>query len=89
MTIYHIDLFFTPEFKVDGAVVLHYIGGLSEMITIRGTGTFMYFFRLFIIKKRKYSSFQVAVVNVNEYHTIHTFGNPRHTQSMIAYMILT
>ena len=34
MTIYHIDLFFTPEFKVDGAVVLHYIGGLSEMITI-------------------------------------------------------
>ena len=27
--------------------------------------------------------------HVNEYPTMHCFGNPRHTQSMIAYMILT
>ena len=26
---------------------------------------------------------------VNEYPTMHYFGNPRHTQSMIAYVILT
>ena len=26
---------------------------------------------------------------VNEYPTMHYFGNPRHTRSMIAYMILT
>ena len=29
------------------------------------------------------------VGHVNEYPTMHYFGNPRHTQSMIAYMILT
>ena len=27
--------------------------------------------------------------HVNEYPTMHSFGNPRHTQSIIAYMILT
>ena len=27
--------------------------------------------------------------HVNEYPTMHYFGNPGHTQSMIAYMILT
>ena len=27
--------------------------------------------------------------HVNEYPTMHYFGNPRHTQSMIAYIILT
>ena len=26
---------------------------------------------------------------MNEYHTMHYFGNPRDAQSMIAYMILT
>ena len=30
-----------------------------------------------------------TIGHVNEYHTMHYFGNPRHTQSMIAYMILT
>ena len=29
------------------------------------------------------------VGRVNEYQTMHYFGIPRHTQSMIAYMILT
>ena len=27
--------------------------------------------------------------HVNEYPTMHYFGNPKHTQLMIAYMILT
>ena len=27
--------------------------------------------------------------HVNEYPTMHYFGNARHTQSMIAFMILT
>ena len=27
--------------------------------------------------------------HVNEYPTMHYFGNPRHTKSMIAYIILT
>ena len=27
--------------------------------------------------------------HVNEYPKMHYYGNPRHTQSMIAYMILT
>ena len=31
----------------------------------------------------------VQIRHVNEYHTMHYSGNPRHTQSMIAYMILT
>ena len=29
------------------------------------------------------------IEHVNEYPTIHYFRNPRHTQSMIAYKILT
>ena len=35
-----------------------------------------------------YSVF-VAIDHDNEYPTMHYFGNPRHIQSMIAYMILT
>ena len=31
----------------------------------------------------------VAIGHVNEYPAMHYFGNPRHTQSMIEYMILT
>ena len=31
----------------------------------------------------------VWIGHVNEYPTMHYFGNPRHTQSMIGYMILT
>ena len=27
--------------------------------------------------------------HVNEYPVMHYFGNPKHTQSMITYMILT
>ena len=30
-----------------------------------------------------------TIGHVNEYPTTHYFGNPRHTQSMVAYMILT
>ena len=30
-----------------------------------------------------------GIGHVSEYPTMHYFGNPRHTQSMIAYMILT
>ena len=30
-----------------------------------------------------------GIGHVNEYTTMHYFGNPRYTQSMIAYMILT
>ena len=30
-----------------------------------------------------------TIGHVNEYPTMHYFGNPRHTQSMIAYKILT
>ena len=33
--------------------------------------------------------FSLLVGHVNEYPTMHYFGNPRHTQSMIAYKILT
>ena len=31
----------------------------------------------------------ISIGNVNEYPTMHYFGIPRHTQSMMAYMILT
>ena len=31
----------------------------------------------------------VPIGHVNEYPTMHCFGNPRHTQSMIVYMIWT
>ena len=31
----------------------------------------------------------IAVGHVNDYPTMHYFGNPRRTQSMIAYVILT
>ena len=31
----------------------------------------------------------VILGHVNEYPRVHDFGIPRHTQSMIAYMILT
>ena len=31
----------------------------------------------------------MAIGHVSEYPTMHYFGNPRHTQSMIAYMILS
>ena len=34
-------------------------------------------------------SFSASIGHVNKYPTIHHFGNPRHTQSMIAYKILT
>ena len=37
--------------------------------------------------KSKMLSFRLG--HVNEYPTIHYFGNPKRTQSMIAYMILT
>ena len=32
--------------------------------------------------------FLLAVAHVNQYPKIHYFGNPRHTQSMIAYIII-
>ena len=31
----------------------------------------------------------VQIGHVNEYPTMHDFGNPRHAQSMLAYIILT
>ena len=31
----------------------------------------------------------VIIGHINEYPTMHYFGNPRHTDSMIAYRILT
>ena len=31
---------------------------------------------------------RISIGHVNEYPTMHYFGNPRHAQSMIAYMIL-
>ena len=31
----------------------------------------------------------MAIGHVSEYPTMHYFGNPRHTQLIIAYMILT
>ena len=31
----------------------------------------------------------LRIERVNEYPTMHYFGDPRHTQSMIAYMIFT
>ena len=39
-----------------------------------------------MLDKDRYS---ISIGRVNEYPTIHYFGNPRHTQSMVAYMILT
>ena len=35
------------------------------------------------------SELLILIVHVNEYPTMHYFVLPRHTQSMIAYMILT
>ena len=32
---------------------------------------------------------RTTIGHVNEYLTMHYFGNPRHTQSMLAYKILT
>ena len=37
----------------------------------------------------KYFTLTMRHVNVNEYPTMHYFGNSRHTQTLIAYMILT
>ena len=34
-------------------------------------------------------SLAIIIEHVNEYPTIHYFGNPRHTLSMIAYILLT
>ena len=31
----------------------------------------------------------IVIRHVNEYPTMHYFGNPKHTQSMIAYKTLT
>ena len=39
-----------------------------------------------VLDKDRYS---ISIGHVNEYPTIHHFGNPRHTQSMVAYKILT
>ena len=36
-------------------------------------------------KKRLYHQ-SIVIGHVNEYPTMHYFGNPRHTQSMVAYM---
>ena len=35
-----------------------------------------------------YNHRQITIGHVNGYPTMHYLGNPRHTQSMIAYMIL-
>ena len=42
-----------------------------------------------VFKHPIYLYVTISIGHVNEYPTMHYFGNPRHTQPMIAYIILT
>ena len=65
----------------------------SPQVTL---GILMFTFSIYIAVAIVHQSSMYSTVvllmlkgNVNEYPIMHYFGNPRHTQSMKAYMILT